>query len=62
MDITDIRCKKRELERNIFELINNFEGETDVKVVDVVLTTKRIKIIGTDKTEIMRTIDAKLEL
>lgn len=61
MDINDIRKKKKELESKIYHLIDYFEGETDVEVVDISLITKTIKIYGSDKTEQERTIDVKLE-
>lgn len=61
MDIKEIRKKKKELESKIFYLIDNFEGETDIGVMDISLKTKTFKICGSDKTEQERTIDVKLE-
>lgn len=61
MDIKEIRNEKKELERKIFHLIDCFENETDLDVVNISLITKTVKIYGSDETEQERTVDVKLE-
>lgn len=61
MEIKEIRKKKKELESKIFHLIDYFEGETDVEVVDISIKTKMLKIYGSDETEQERIVEVKLE-